>query len=180
MTPALPHIPVLETERLILRAPRSEDFSPFAAYCASDRTRFVGGPKPAYAAFEKLCAMIGHWALRGFGRFVITRKDDDAVLGHVGPLQLDETRDPDMTWTLWDAAHEGRGYAHEATSAVMRWMPDATGLTTARVEIHPDNLASIRLARRLGALLVPGEIGWGPDWQIWTLPLAQDHPKVPA
>ena len=36
--------PVLETPRLILRAPRLADFDGFAAYQASDRARFTGGP----------------------------------------------------------------------------------------------------------------------------------------
>ena len=41
---AAPSIPMLETERLRLRAWREEDLAPFAEFCGNEATaRFVGG-----------------------------------------------------------------------------------------------------------------------------------------
>lgn len=42
MTAMNDHISVVETERLILRAPREEDYSAFAKFGESARTKWVG------------------------------------------------------------------------------------------------------------------------------------------
>ncbi|MGR3469083.1 MAG: GNAT family N-acetyltransferase, partial [Shimia sp.] len=62
-------IPTLHTERLILRALNEDDFAPLAAFYADDRSRFVGGPKDADQTWRILATEIGHWTLRGYGRF---------------------------------------------------------------------------------------------------------------
>lgn len=145
-------MPVLLTERLMLRAPEPGDGPAFVAYATSGRTRFVGGAKPAYAAYEKFCSLIGHWVARGFGRFVLAPREGGPGFGHVGPLQLDESRTPDITWTLWSAEAEGKGLAFEAAKAVLHWLPGATGLRRLRTEIHVENHASQRIASRLGGV----------------------------
>ena len=45
-------IPTLETDRLILRAPKAEDFEAYAAFCASPRSAGVGGPYNRAAPFR--------------------------------------------------------------------------------------------------------------------------------
>ena len=72
------------TNRLVLRQPEARDLLAYQAYCVGDRLQYLGGPYTQIQAFAKVAAMIGHCALRGFGRYVITR--DGAPLGHVGPL----------------------------------------------------------------------------------------------
>ena len=171
-SPALIGVPSLQTDRLILRAPRASDFAAYCAYATSDRTRFVGGPKPAFQAYEWLCSAIGHWVARGFGRFVIERRADGQPLGHVGPLHLDDAHLPDMTWSLWDAGHEGQGYAREAAQAVFDWFPRATGRDAMRTEIHRDNHASQALARKLGGQQRADETGWMLDGQVWHFALS--------
>jgi [ribosomal protein S5]-alanine N-acetyltransferase len=168
---ALPGVPVLETERLILRAPQAADAPAFVAYATSDRTRFVGGPKPAPLAYEKFCSLIGHWIARGFGRFVIEAKADGAAMGHVGPLQLDDSQVPEITWTLWDARFEGQGYATEAARAVLDWLPGATGIDALWTQIHQDNHASQSIARKLGGVVDADAKGWMPGAQTWRFAL---------
>ncbi|TMV48265.1 hypothetical protein FGG78_40415 [Thioclava sp. BHET1] len=61
MTPALVNTPVLETERLILRAPQATDFDAFASFMAADRSFFVRSgeidrPK-AWRAFGHMTGM---------------------------------------------------------------------------------------------------------------------------
>lgn len=150
MMPELTHTPVLETPRLILRAPRSSDLPGFVAYATGARTRFVGGPRDVFAATEKFAGMIGQWVLRGFGRFILTDRDSGAALGHAGPLQMDGAQPVELTWSLWDAAAEGRGLASEAAVVTTEWTFDALRLATARTQIHADNAASHAIARKLG------------------------------
>jgi RimJ/RimL family protein N-acetyltransferase len=152
MTPALAHTPVLETDRLILRAPVAQDAGAFVAYATSARTRFVGGAKTAPQAVEKFAGMIGQWVLRGFGRFILTLRATGAPIGHAGPLQMDTTHAPELTWSLWDAAHEGQGLAREAARAVHDWCFGALGWRLATTIVHRDNIASHRIALGLGGV----------------------------
>lgn len=145
----------IETERLILVRPQMQHLASYVAYCASDRARFVGGPFDAAKAFEKLCAMAGHWTLRGFGRYVITLRDTGEAIGHVGALQIDDSELPEMTWTLWTDEAEGQGYAFEAARAYLAQAAAVTGTTELLIRIDPNNARSHDLAARLEATIDP-------------------------
>lgn len=70
MTVALPELtglPVLQTERLVLRAPRAADWPAFRAY-RMDPQRFAGGPKTEVQAAEPFASFFGHRVMRGVGR----------------------------------------------------------------------------------------------------------------
>lgn len=141
----------LNTDRLILRKPIAADLPAYIAYCASDRAQYVGGPFPAPKAVEKFAAMIGHWDLRGFGRYVITHQG--SPIGHVGPLALDDSCPPEMTWTLWTGDATGMGLASEAACAVRDHLMNGCSWPAMIMRIMPDNAASRRIAERVGAQL---------------------------
>lgn len=145
----------LETQRLVLRRPCAADLDPYTRYCLSDRTRYVGGPFGRIQAFDKLAAMIGHWDLRGFGRFVAVTQRSERQIGHVGALQLDPEGPPEMTWTIWDAGDEGKGYAIEACRAYADHARTHLGFRRMIARIHRDNQRSRRLAEMLGGVLTP-------------------------
>ena len=168
MMPALTHIPVLETERLVLRAPQASDLNAFTCYATSARTRYVGGPVTPAGAAQKFATMIGQWVLRGFGRFTITRRDTGAPIGHAGPFQMDAEAAPELTWSLWDLRFEGQGFASEAAQATADWVFGSLCLPRATTIIHRQNLASERIAMRLGGHATdetPAE--FGPDFRYW-------------
>jgi RimJ/RimL family protein N-acetyltransferase len=141
----------IQTENLILRAPAAQDFEPWAAFAASPRAQYIGGPLTRPLAWRAFCHAIGHWVARGFGAFVFTHKDSDAALGMCGPWQPINWPEREIGWTLWDAAHEGRGLAAEATAAALSHAFTTLGWTTAVSYIAPANRRSIALAERLGA-----------------------------
>ncbi len=141
----------LTTSRLSLRVPDAEDLSVYTAYCASDRSAFVRGPFDAAQAFDKLAAMIGHWALRGFGRYTIVL--DGKPIGHVGPMAIEDPDAPELTWTIWDPTAEGFGYATEAAIAVRDHLFDGAGWSSLVIRVQPENQASLKVADRLGAEL---------------------------
>ncbi len=151
MTGTTLHIPTLETERLILRGPRRRDVDGFVEFFASDRAKYAGGSADTSKAWSEFAEMIGHWTLRGFGSYIITRKYSDRGIGHVGGLHPPNWPEREIGWSLWRAHDEGRGYATEAASAVIRHVYETLGWATAVSYIAPDNVASIAMAERLGA-----------------------------
>lgn len=155
----------LETERLLLVVPHIDHLPAYTSYCASDRSAFVGGPFNAGKAFEKLCAMAGHWNMRGFGRFVMLLKKTGQPIGHVGALQLEPDEMPEMTWTIWDGACEGKGYAFEAAQAYLSQAKTMLGAEDMLIRIEKNNRRSIQLANRIGAELDDGAVvpAWMPD-----------------
>lgn len=143
-------VPELRTERLILRAPRTADFDVFADYAGSERSRYTGGPQTRELAWRAFCHITGHWVHRGFGPFVVEAGGE--ALGTVGPFHPVGWPEPEIAWTMWRPAAEGRGYAHEAAQAARRFAYDSLGWTTAISMIDPDNTRSQALARRLGCV----------------------------
>jgi hypothetical protein len=69
VTAAIRHIPVIDTERLRLRAPQLQDFESWAAFFATDRSVWEGGPLPREAAYRHWAADAALWLLRGYGAF---------------------------------------------------------------------------------------------------------------
>lgn len=143
--------PVLETERLILRVPKVSDFDAFAAMNTDgDNMRFIGGTLPRAAAWRKFLQMPGAWMLQGFAMFSIIEKSSGRWLGQLGPWQPEGWPGTEVGWGL-DRSAQGKGYATEAGLAAVDWAFNSLGWTTVIHSIHPDNIASQALARRLGA-----------------------------
>ena len=141
----------LTTERLIMRRPQASDLPVYSAYCMSERSKYVGGPYDAQKAFEMYFAMAGHWTIRGFGRYIITW--EGRAIGHVGPLQIDDTIPPEFTWTLWDGTCEGQGFATEAARGVQHHLMQDCGWPEMIIRILPDNAKSRKIAEAVGARL---------------------------
>lgn len=150
--PQLTGVPVLETARLILRAPAPADFDPFAAYCASDRARFTGGPLERNLAWRAFCSITGNWVQRGYAFFVIEERARGRALGMAGPWFPEGWPEPEIGWQIWAAEDEGKGYAREAAEAARGFAYDALGWPTAISLIMAGNTRSQTLARRLGCV----------------------------
>lgn len=144
-------IPTVQTERLTLRAARLSDFDAYAEFRGSDRARPLGGPFPRHRSFAHLCELIGHWHLRGFGRWIVADRQTDAPLGLVGLYHPEDWPEPEVAWSLFAGA-EGRGIAQEAALTARDYAYRTLGWTTAISLIAPDNTRSQALARRMGAV----------------------------
>lgn len=145
-------IPVLETDRLILRAPEAGDFAAFAAFLASARSTGVGGPKPRAEAWRSFALALGHWLLRGYGMWTVLERDSGQQVGRVGFWNPEGWAEVELGWWIYDG-FEGRGLAHEAARTARRYAYETLGWGPLISVIAPDNTRSIRLAQRLGATL---------------------------
>ena len=145
-------IPVIETQNLRLRAAEMRDFDAYAAFRMDPtRTQGVGGPCTRAQAFDKLGEIIGHWFLRGYGRWMVADKTTDAALGVCGPFYPADWPEPEIAWSVFAGA-EGRGVAYEASKASLDYAFNTLNWTTAISCVTPGNDRSIALAKRLGAL----------------------------
>lgn len=160
MTPHLAGTPMLETERLILRAPLPQDYPAWEPFFLSPRGTFIGGGPghDAGRAWRAFASIIGHWAIRGCGPFVLSRRADGAPLGACGPWFPELWPEREIGWTLWDPANEGRGIMAEAAGAVIAHAFADLGWNTAVSYIDPKNARSIALAERLGAAPDPDAV----------------------
>ena len=141
--------PVIETERLVLRPHRMDDFAPYAAFFASAAASFVGGPMAATRAWHHFAADVGGWDLLGFGSWAIEEKATGAFAGQLSLNKPPHFPEREIGWFLL-AAFEGRGYAAEAALAARAYVYGTLGWPTAVSYVDPDNVRSIALARRIG------------------------------
>jgi RimJ/RimL family protein N-acetyltransferase len=151
--------PVLETARLMLRPHRLDDFEDAVAMWGdSDVTRFIGGkPATREEVWARLLRYAGHWALLGYGYWVIRETATARFVGEIG--FADFHRDiappfegaPEAGWALARWAH-GQGFAVEALSAILAWADGHFGAARTVCMIEPANGPSLRLAQKAGYL----------------------------
>lgn len=167
-------IPVLETDRLILRGPEARDFDAFAAFYAEERSWGVGGPLDRAAAWRAFATDIGHWALRGYGLWSVEEKSSGAQVGRVGFWNPEGWLETEIGWSMFPG-FEGKGYAYEAALKARAYGYDTLGWGPLTSVIAPGNERSIALAERLGAHL---EQTWvspsGKDALIYRHPASED------
>jgi RimJ/RimL family protein N-acetyltransferase len=157
-------VPILETERLILRAPAAEDFDAWAAFAAdAEIMRHLGGVQPRAVAWRGLCQVAGAWSIRGFSMFSVIEKSTGRWVGRLGPWQPEEWPGTEVGWGLSRDAW-GKGYATEGASACMDYVFDVLGWSETIHTIEPANVGSQAVARRLGSTLL-GPVDMPPPYQ---------------
>lgn len=145
-------IPVLETERLILRGHQDTDFEPFAKFSASERSKSVGGPGTRAEAWRATAAMIGHWYLRGYGMWWLEEKETGRAVGRVGLWNPEGWPAPELGWVIYDK-FEGKGMGYEAAVAARDYAYDTLKWPMLISLITESNDRSVALAHRMGAKL---------------------------
>ena len=151
--------PVLETERLVLRAAEPWDIDAAAAMWGSEPvTRFIGGtPRSRQDAWFALLRGVGLWEMKGFGYWVVTDKASGLYIGEAGfadferGLPRDLISGPEAGWAFGADAW-GKGLATEAVRAMHDWL-DTTDFTTSCCVIEPGNSGSRRVAEKLDYVL---------------------------
>lgn len=153
----IPEAPWIETDRLVLRGYRKDDFRPNHAIVGDDSVmRFVGGTGiDAEDCWRRLTASVGSWPLLGFGGWAVTLKSDGRLIGTASlfnawrEMEPEFGEDPEMGWIFASEVH-GQGIAGEACRAVLDWADRNLQPTPVWAIVAPANEASLRLAERLG------------------------------
>ena len=145
-------LPVIETARLRLRAPRLEDFDAWAEILCGPSGPHLGGPFSRDDAFTEFLAACGTWLLRGHGVWTVEPLAGDVVLGFV-LLGFEPGDDEPELGYLFRPLAEGRGFATEAALAAREHAFSVLRLDRLASYVASENTRSARLAARLGAVL---------------------------
>ena len=140
-----------ETHRLLLRQWEARDFEPYADYYADEKTaRYVGGVSDRDQAWRRMAALIGHWALRGYGYWAVEERESGRFVGGVGLWRSEGWPELELGYWLVPQMY-GKGYATEAGAEARDFAFDVVGSESLVSYIDPDNEPSKRVAERLGA-----------------------------
>ncbi len=156
MSSACGSAPVIETDRLVLRGHRLDDFAPCAALWADPEvTRFISAtPSTEEETWTRFLRYAGHWAMMGFGYWAIDERTTGRFIGHVGFAEyrravVPPLDGPEIGWVLARSA-AGMGYATEAARAAVDWGDRHLGDRATVCIIAPAHARSIRVAEKLG------------------------------
>lgn len=168
--------PVLRTERMTLRRPEPQDLEPFVAFCASERSRWIGGPAPREDAWEGFALNLGHWEMLGFGYFHAELTKTGTPVGRVGLRQQEGKPEPEVAYSIYTDALEGLGLATEAACACRDWAFGDLNLPSLVSYIDPKNIRSQSVALRMGAHVDADAPRWPSHatLEVWR------HPKPGA
>lgn len=148
-------IPTLATERLALRAFRSDDLDAFAAMSADEEVmRYIGAGDTVdrNACWRTMAGFNGAWSLCGVGMWAIERRSDGALIGRAGLHHPPYWPDLELGWLLARNAW-GQGFAREAAAAALAWVRRERAPQRLVSYIRPGNDRSVKVAHALGATL---------------------------
>ena len=150
-SPTAPSLPLLNTERLVLRGFETGDAVSVYAYAQSEKVAGMAGFAP-HKTVEDSRAMVqtfmekeAHWA--------IVEKATGSVIGSIS-LQTDGKRPKienarRMGYVLGEK-YWGRGYATEACREILRYAFEDVGCPVISADLFPANIKSKRVLKKLG------------------------------
>ena len=150
----------LETARLVLRDKDASDLDFLAGLHADARVmRWIGdgATYPREEIEARLARVLvlehapGHERWDNFK--ILERKDGGAPVGQAGILrcEIDGAPEVEIGWWLTPSAW-GHGYATEAAIALRDYAFTVAGIPRLRVVLHAENLRSVAVATRIGAV----------------------------
>ena len=152
---------MVETERLLLREWREDDFEPFARMCADPRVMEFF---PATLTPEETAAGIergrAHFARHGFGWWAAELKETGAFIGFIGLavpyFEAHFTPCVEVGWRL-AAEYWRRGLATEGARASLRYGFEVLGLAEIVSFTSVANVRSRRVMEKIGMTHDPAD-----------------------
>jgi RimJ/RimL family protein N-acetyltransferase len=147
---------MLQTSRLRLVPHAPEHFAAYAEFWSKDPGPFLRSLAPMHQsdAWTRLLRHYGHWTAFGYGPF-LGFDENDVLVAEAGYLDFKRGVSPrfdgvpEGMWKI-DLDRNGQGLAGEAMAAITHWYDGQKIAPRAVCMIDPGNIASIKVAQRLG------------------------------
>lgn len=153
-----PGFEAIETERLLLRRSLPEDAEAISAYRSDPVVHMHQGwrdtsPEHVRRSILEMARNMpgdpGSWV-----QFTVLEKDTGRLVGDIGIHPPDDEEGVvEIGYTI-SPEFQGRGYASEAASALVRYSFEVLGAEVARAWADRENVSSIRVAEKIGMRLV--------------------------
>jgi len=143
------------TERLVFREMTDHDLEPMAALLGDPKVMaYYAHPKDRAEALEWISWNQRLYREHGFGLWVIELGDTGEFVGDCGltPQEVDGVTEIEVGYHV-RVPLQRRGYATEAAAASRDFARDELGLSRLIAIIHPENVASQRVAEHIGLTL---------------------------
>ena len=181
------NIPALESERLLLRGARLQDFPEHAAMWSDPRTRayFQNYPYSEEDTWMRFQRNFGQWHLFGYGWWVVEDKASRRYAGSIGFFQAKRAIDvpygdqPEAGWVIAPDFHR-RGYAREALGTALAWADAHIEAQNSWCMINPENLPSRKVAEAAGYHQAQAADYKGAPVMTFLRPRSTSARKIPA
>ncbi|MEP1032669.1 GNAT family N-acetyltransferase [Ekhidna sp.] len=141
----------LETERLIFRQWKAEDFNQLAKFFSKkENALFVGGVKNSEDSWRLLATYIGHYELLSYSYLALQERSSGNLIGTVGLWNSEPWPEPELGYWLLPEA-QGKGFGYEAGIRVRDFALNELKMDSLVSYIDTSNESSKKLARNLGA-----------------------------
>jgi RimJ/RimL family protein N-acetyltransferase len=142
-------VPYLQTERLLLREFRREDFDAFAGHLADPVSAAHLMLADRQTAWRIFCSSAGLWLIDGAGWWAVEDRRTGQLVGTVGAFFREAFPVMELGWNTY-RAFWGQGFAVEAAAAALQYALEVRGEPQVRALIAAGNASSLRVATRLG------------------------------
>jgi len=174
------NIPTLTADRFILRAFRESDIPALTVLHSDPEVmrylRENGEVETApRKAWEYMAMMMGHWQLKGYGKWAMADVKSDELIGRVGYYDAPyDWPGLELGWTIarrfW-----GKGYATEAARMALDWGFETLDANEIISAIITGNERSVRVAERLGERYVRDGTVHGAPCRIYAITRDEWH-----
>lgn len=148
---------MLETKRLFLRPPILEDFEAFCfAQASPEFKKYTGGVMNKEKAQEEFRLWLEFWQDYNYCFYSVIEKSSNEWIGRIGPTRRSNDSFQEIGWSIIISA-QGKGYAFEAVKAIIFQMQEKRNWNNIIFRIGCANLASQKLAIKLGAVNIGPE-----------------------
>ncbi|WP_026731878.1 GNAT family N-acetyltransferase [Fischerella sp. PCC 9605] len=143
----------VETQRLVLREFKQEDFRQLAPILANPQVMKFSptGILSVAETQKKIEGFIASYAKYGFGKWAVFFKESNELIGYCGIAveQIDNKNEKEIGYRL-DPKFWGKGLATEAASAVLKYGSEQLKLPYILGIAEKANVASVRVLEKLG------------------------------
>lgn len=142
-------VPHLQTERLLLREYRRDDFDAFAAHLADPVSSAHLAMVDRDTAWRIFSSQAGLWLLDGAGWWSVEKRESGQLVGSIGAFFREKSTVMELGWNTY-SGFGGKGLGSEAAAAALRYAFEVRGEPKVQALIASANAASLRVGKRLG------------------------------